>query len=417
MLDSEILKNIDWWRPFASTYFRSAGAYLVLKLVVFSLAGLVGQYLLTHFLRREDYGLLVWAGTIIALLSPFGLSGISTSIVGAVTKGFDGNFRRGTWLEILGGTLGGLVLLGFSGYYRYWTHEETKSLVFLVAGVLGPGLWLDTHICYWNGKKNFKAIFWWSVPVRLLQLAAIALVFNFSSNPVLVFGVQSAIQVLANIAAPISIMRYSNANRNVSEDFQIYGNFTNWLYLAGSVSAYLDKLIIGIFFGLESLAIFSVGELVYTYFYKTPASMLSQIFMPRLAEMDLREAARWVRKRQPYLVLMIIVLMMVLAIVVPVIYPLLFSAKYKDSIYYCNLFLICIVLGAPTFLSGAILKSHAMKKETLRSWLFLAVTPLALLPIFGFYFGLAGLVMAKGGTNLVISTYYFFLIRKLSVAA
>jgi O-antigen/teichoic acid export membrane protein len=139
--------------------------------------------------------------------------------------------------------------------------------------------------------------------------------------------------------------------------------------------------------------------------------------MPRLAEMELREAARWVRKRQRYLVLMIVVLMAALAILVPVIYPLLFSVKYKDSIYYCHLFLICIVLGSPAFLSGAILKSHAMKKETLRSWFFLTVTPLVLLPIFGFYFGLTGLVMARGGTNLVISTYYFFLMRRLAVAA
>ena len=416
MLNSEILKNIDWRRPFASAYFRSAGTYLVLKLVFFSLAGLVGQYLLTHYLRKEDYGLLVWAGTIIALLSPFGLPGISTSITGAVARGYDGNFRRGTWLEIMGSTLGGLVLLGIAGYYRYWTHEETKFLVFLVAGVLGPGLWLDTHICYWNGKGNFKAIFWWSVPVRLLQLAAIALVFSFSTDPVLVFGVQTVIQVFANIAAPYGIMRYSNVNRNVSEDFQIYGNFTNWLYLGGSVSAYLDKLIIGLFFGLESLAVFSVGELVYTYFYKTPASMLSQIFMPRLAEMELREAARWVRKRQPYLVLMIIVLMAALAIVVPIIYPLMFSSKYKDSIYYCQLFLICIVLGSPTFLSGTILKSHAMKNETFKSWLLLTIFPLILLPSFSYFWGLKGLVFARGVTNIAISSYYIFLIKKLSMS-
>jgi O-antigen/teichoic acid export membrane protein len=60
---------------------------------------------LTHYLAREDYGLLVWVGTIIALLAPFGLPGISTSITGAVAKGYDGNFTRGTWLEMAGGGL------------------------------------------------------------------------------------------------------------------------------------------------------------------------------------------------------------------------------------------------------------------------------------------------------------------------
>lgn len=416
MGNSKIISySFNWRRPFASAYFRSAGTYLVLKLIIISLAGLAGQYLSTHFLAQEDYGLLIWVGTIIALLSPFGLPGISTSITGAVARGYDGNFRRGTWLEMAGGTVGGLVLLGFAGYHWFWTHEETKAFMFIVAGVLGPGLWLDTQQCYWNGKKNFKALFWWAVPVRLLQLIATATVLlYFSSSPLWVFSVQMVIQVTANIGAAIGIMKIGGANKETSKEYQSYGWFSTRLYWIGMVSAYLDKMIIGTFFGLESLAVFSVGELLYTYFYKTPATFLSQIFLPRLAEMEIKQAARWIRKRQLYLTAGMVLIVIVIGTATPIVYPLMFSAKYRDSVFYAYLFLGCIVTGAPSFLCGTIHKSHALKKYTKGGWVILTFTPLILLPFFSFLWGLTGIVVARACTNLFISIYYLFMIKTLA---
>lgn len=413
--DTSITYEFNWHSLFESTYFLSASSYLGVKLAVFSLAGLASQYLLTHHLERTDYGLLVWAGTIIALLSPFGFPGISTSITGAVAKGYDGNFRRGTWLEMAGGTAGGFVLLGFASYYWFWAHEETKALIFVIAGVLGPGLWLDTHQCYWNGKKNFKALFWWAAPVRLAQLLATATVFCFSTSPVLVFGVVTLIQVVSNIGAAVGIMKRGGINRNTSTEYQSYGWFSTKLYWIGIMSAYLDKVIIGVFFGLQSLAVFAVGELLYNYFYKIPASFLSQIFLPRLAEMEIRQAAIWVRNRQLYLIVGIVLIAIVIGLAIPIVYPLLFSVKYKDSIFYAYLFLGCILLGSPTFLSGTIIKSHALKRETMISWSILNFTPLILLPLYSWLWGLTGIIAARGCTNLIISIYYTSLIRKLSL--
>jgi O-antigen/teichoic acid export membrane protein len=406
----------NWRRPFASAYFRSASSYLGLKLAIFTLAGLAIQYLLTHNLAREDYGLLVWVGTIIAFLSPFGLPGISTSITGAVAKGYDGNFRRGTWLEMIAGTLGGLVLLGFACYYWFWTHEEIKALLFVVAGVLGPGLWLNTQQCYWNGKKNFKALFWWAVPVRLLQLLATAVVLYLSSNVVWVFSVQTIIQVVANIVAAVGIMKFGRINKRSSREYQSYGWFYSGLTCIGTIAAHLDKMIIGLFFGLESLAVFAVGQLIYTYFFSTPAIFLSQIFLPRLAEMEIDEAAKWIKKRQFYLIVGMVLIVLLLSIAIPVVYPFLFSQKYNESIYYAYLFLVCIVLGSPTFLVGSIIKAHAMKRETLTASSILTVAPLILLPVFSWIWGLTGIVAARGCTNLIISAYYLNLVRRLSLS-
>ncbi len=406
--------SIDWSRPFASAYFRSAGSYLSVKFVIFTLAGLISQFMLIHYLAKEDYGLLVWVGTIIALLSCFGLPGISTSITVAVAKGFDANFRRGTWLEIAGGTVGGLILLGFAGYYWFWSHEETKALLFVLAGVLGPGLWLDTHQCYWTGKKKFKALFLWAVPVRLLQLIATATVLLcFNSSPLWIFGVQTVILVIANIGAAIGIIMFGGINTERSKGCQGFGWFSTKLYLIGTFVSHLDKLIIGLFFGLDSLAVFAVGELLYTYLYKLPFSFLSQIFLPRIAEMEIKQAARWIRRRQFYLVAGIVLVVIAVGIAIPIVFPLMFSVKYKDSIFYAYLFLLCIVLGSPTLLCGSLLKAHAMKKETMVGWSILCFTPMVFIPLFGWFFGIKGIVLTRGLTNGAISGYYFWLTNRL----
>lgn len=406
---------LNWRRPFASAYFRSASSYLGAKLAIFTLAGLAGQYLLAHYLQKEDYGLLIWVGTIIALLSPFGLPGISTSITGAVARGYDGNFRRGTWLEMAGGTAGGLVLLGFAGYHWFWAHEGTKALIFIVAGVLGPGLWLDTHLCYWNGKKNFKALFWWAVPIRLLQLfATTAILLYFSSNPLWVFSVQTVIQVTANIGTAIGIMKLGGINKETSKEYQSYGWFSNYLYLFGTITSQLDRLIIGVFFGLEKLAIFAIGELIYNYFFKTPKSFLDQIFVPRLAEMRLGDASKWVKKRQPYLIIGMLALLLLIALSLPTAYRILFSEKYTESIFYAYLFLLNIFVSTPGFLVGAIFRSHGLKKESVIGQMIISLTPILLIPMFANFWGLKGVVFARIAQNIILSGYFRFFLMNSS---
>jgi len=412
--NDSLIYGFNWRKPLASAYFRSASGYLGLKLAIFSIAGLASQYLLTHYLSREDYGLLVWVGTIIALLGSFGLPGISSSITGAVAKGYDGNFRRGTWLEMAGGTAGGLVLLGFAGYYWFWTHETIKALIFVIAGIFGPGLWLDTHQCYWNGKKNFKAIFLWSVPVRLLQLLATAVVLYYSSNPAWVFGIQTVIQVVANIGAAVGIMKIGGINREISNEYQSYGWFANWLYVLGSITAQIDKLIIGVLFGLEKLAIFVVGELIHNYFFKTPKSLLDQIFLPRLAEMSLKEASFWIKKRQPFLIAGIFGIVLLIGIILPTVYRGLFSTKYNESILYAYLFLLNVIVSSPVLLVGAMIKAHGLKRESAIAQTIISLTPLVLIFPFAYLWGLKGIVFARMGQNITLSVYYQHILKLYS---
>lgn len=395
-------------------YLQSAGGYIGMKTVIFSLTGLVSQFILTRAMSREDYGLLIWAGAIIGMLGPFGLPGISTSIVGAVAKGYEGNFRKGTILELATGSLGGVLLLGITAWYAYFSAEPPKAGIFLVAAILSPGLWLDTHLCLWNGRKNFKAMFWWPVSVRIAQFAGTAVTLCFTRNPVIVFAVQNILFATANVATALWLMRPDAANRNVLSSFSEFGWFSTKLYWIGGIAAYWDKLVTGHLFGLEALALVAVGELIYSYFYKTPSAFLSQVFHPKLAKMETRDAAAWIRGKQPALIGGTLAVCLAIGLVAPFAYPLLFSQKYGDSVVYVNLYLICVVLGSPGFLSGTLLKAHALKHETRNGWLITVIGTFALVPLLGATLGIKGVIYAKAAVNAAVSGYYLILLRRLA---
>lgn len=408
----QLSTRINWRKPFASDYFRSAVGYLTIKLAIITLCGLVSQYFLTHYLIKEDYGVLIWIGTIMVLLNPFGLPGISTSIIGSVAKGFDGNFRRGTWLEMVGGTIGGVVLIGFGTYYWFWTHDDTKALIFVVAGVLGPGLWLDTHQCFWIGKKNFKALFWWAVPVRIFQLFTTVAVLIISPNPVLVFSMQTVIQVASNIGAAVGIMIFGKLNNEFSIKFQSYGWFSSFLYIFGTIGSQVDKVVIGTFFGLEKLAIFAVAELINYYLFKIPKNLFHQIFVPHFAEKSLKDGSRWIYKQLPFLFISTIILLFMVGISLPTVYKILFSSKYVDSIYYAHLFLINVLVSSPVLFVEALIKSHGLKKESAIAQIIISLIPLVLIFPFAFLWGLKGIVFVRIAQNITLSSYYYYFIRR-----
>lgn len=400
-----VLEN--WKKLFNSEYLKSATGYLVLKMGVSGVCGLTTQYLLTRHLAVSDFGLLVWANVIISMLSPFGLPGVSTSIRGAVAKGFDGNLRRGALQEVIGGAVGGLILIVFSIYYIFWGHDVQKALMLLVAGLLASGLWLDVHQCYWNGRRDFRALFIWTAIVNVVQVGFLALLLIITQEPVVIFCLQVIILVLGNFIPTFFIIKFGNINREISIEYEKFGWFSSKLYWIGAITSQLDKLIIGAFWGVEQLAVFTVGEFIYIYFYRTPAAFLSQVFHPQLAAMEsTRQAALWIRKWEPYLLFITLIFLAVTAILIKPIYNFMFSEKYSSSIYYSYLFLLCILLGAPTILSGTLLKAKAMSQETMNSWAVLSFAPLVLVPLLGWLYGLSGIILSRGITNGLVSVYY-----------
>ena len=400
-------------RLFGSSYYRSAAGYLILKVAVLGIAGLISQSLLAHALEKEDFGAVIWGWTMISIMAPFGLPGISVSITGAAAKGFDGNFLRGSILELKGGLYGGLVLLSMALAYLF-RHQDVLFWIFIIAAVTGPGVWLDTPLSLWNGREDFRAIFRFSVGLRMIQFAALIIVLLLAPHPALVFASQAAVAGAGNITAFFYLRRSGGLNNEYSKEFESYGWRYTWLITAGTLASYMDKLIVGGFFGFKDLAVFAIGELIYSYVFKVPSGMLAQIFIPRLARMNLGEAVRWVRRRYWYLAGAFVVAAGIAALLLPVVYPLLFTVRYAESIYYGYIFLAGVAASAPTVLIGSLMKGHALKKETTALSIFITTISLVTVTIGGLVGGVPGVAWGRVTGYAVISAGYITMLLVLS---
>lgn len=400
-------------RGWLSSSYRDAVLYLVLRTAVLGIAGLVSQSLMARALRVEDFGSVVWGWTIISILAPFGLPGISVSITGATAKGFDRNFKRGSLLELVGGLCGSAVLFGLAVVY-FSRHQNILFWIFIVAGITSAGIWLDTPLALWNGRKNFRAIFLFSAGLRVVQLAALIVVLRYSPHPALIFASQAAVAAVGNIGAFLYLLERGGMNDKYSKEYESYGWRYTWLVMAGTLSSYIDKLIVGGLFGLKTLAIFTIGELIYSYVFKVPSNFITQIFIPRLAQMELAEAVRWVRGRYWYLAGFFILLSGIAALLLPSVYSLLFTARYVEGVYYGYIFIAGIAASAPTVLLGALLKSHALKKETTILTLFISFVPLVTITFGGLIAAVPGIAWGRVAGYAVISGGYIVLLTVLT---
>jgi|GEM_PF-3298080 len=395
-----------------SKYFFSSAGYLGGKFVFFSLFALGSQYLLAHNLSIESYGVIVWANTILSTLGFLSLPGLSQSLVSAVSKGFLGNYALAFKEKLVFSSLGALVISGVAGYYFY-KGQQQLSLVMFFSSLFSFGLWMDLQEAFWNGKKEFKKIFLFSSGIKLLQLILLFVTFKFTSSVVVVFATQMFLGAFSNLAMSWHIARSYGANKPYSKEYHDYGKYLSWLGVLALTAGQVDKWVVKGIAGLNSLAVYAVGQLIYTYFMKVPAGIMASIFQPRLAGMSVRDAAKWLLVRQPIILFSLTCLVAVVALVLPFVYPVLFSEKYKGSIYYAYWFLACVAVSGPQMLIGTLLKAHTLKKEMFISQVLLSVAPFLAIP-FGFLWGLDGVIWSRFVGMLALSVWYLFMVRHLA---
>ncbi len=396
----------------SSPYYSAAG-YLILKTIVLGAAALVSQSLMAHALEKEDFGMVVWGWTMISILAPFGLPGISVSITGAAAKGWDQNFVRGSILELKGSLGASLVLLTLAAAYLC-RHQPTLFWIFLIAAVTIPGVLLDTPLAFWNGRENFRAMFRFSVGLRLVQLGMLVAVVRLAPHPALIFASQAGVAALGNLGAFFVVQRAGGLSQGYSKEFESYGWRYTWLTVAGTLSSYLDKLIVGGFFGFQNLAIFALGELLYSYVFKVPSGLVTQIFIPRLARMGLPEAVSWVKRRYWHFAASFALAAGLAALALPVVFPLLFTSRYDDSILFGYIFLAGVVASAPTVLLGALLKGHSLQEETTKLSLFITAVNLVTVTLGGLLGGVPGVAWGRVTGYAVISAGYIAMLMLLN---
>ncbi len=394
-----------------NSYLVSNGSYLGLFQILTILIGLTSQYLFTNFWYKHQYGKYLFVMNILGLLAFFALPGISTSIISAVARKNDGNFLKGTKWKFLSAIGGSIALLGFSLFY-FCKNEITFSKMFLFAACLFPLYWMDSYLAYWNGKQKFNILFWFKFSRRILLFLAVAILITRNCSILQLFIVIVGLTCLFNLVGVLSILVRKDLNRNFEKKSFQYGKHLTLMQLFGLITAHLDKLIIGIFFGYSALAIFVVGQIIYTYL-KQGWGIIQSLYIPKLAEKDRITAVEIMKRHLKYVCIGYGAVALVLFAALPSVFSTLFP-RYMESVRYAYFFIIAYLLVVPELMYQAYFRAQNMIRETYLIGLSRCIIFIPLLFILCYLFGIFGIIAATGAANLFQSFFGMALIRKVA---
>jgi O-antigen/teichoic acid export membrane protein len=398
-----------------SGYLRSSVALFGLNVVVMATLGLCSQAMLTRNLTLEQYGRLAWVHTVVATFSFLSLPALSQSLVSAVSRGYDGNYRIVFRDRLISSLVGSACIFLAALYYQ--THESPQlSKCLMVAAVLSVGVWMNLQDAFWNGKHSFRKMVVYSIAVKTTEVLVLATVLRASRSLVVVLLVQLGVSSLANLTASIILLRKYRHADSTSPEFISYGRYMSLLGIASLAASQTDKWATKLVGGYGDLAMYSIGQLLYTYFLKTPAGIMANVFQPRLAVMTREDAARWLLSRQPLVFFIVLVPVVLAAACLPVVYPLVFSDKYAGGLYYAYGFLACVVVSSPQILVGTFLKAHILRRQSLITQVLTSATPFLAIP-FGLLYGPRGVVWSKFVGLSLLSCWYLFMLYGLTSPA
>ena len=159
---------------------------MVLAQAVVVIISYVFNWLLTHYLSQEDYGLFRYVLSISSLLMIISIPGCTPAIFKSIIDQVDRFVRNLYRMTIKYSLLGSVVLLFIAVFYILVRNEPLTGLLLFVAAIAFPGLVLDRWTMVYQAKGLFFHSRLWETCGKVLQLLIVGAAVWLSGNVVVV---------------------------------------------------------------------------------------------------------------------------------------------------------------------------------------------------------------------------------------
>jgi O-antigen/teichoic acid export membrane protein len=388
-------------------YLTKGGFWLTLAHGVAMFAGFFMSIAFANLFPKESFGNYKFILSVVAILGAFSLTGLSTSVIQSVARGFDSSLRRGFRLNLkwsVGIFLGGLFL----GAYYYLNDNLILSFSFLLAGILTPiTTGANLYSSYLLGKKDFRRNSLFSTIRNIVPAAAIIFALFLTENLPIIIGVYFLAGTLVSLFIyRMTLRAYPTADKAEDPELLSYSGHLSAMDVIGRVASFLDKILIFHYLGAVPLAIyaFAIAPIEQLQGGK---KILSTLIQPKINERSFEELQKSAPRKAILLTIYALLLAGVYVLLAPYFYKL-FYPEYLDSVFYSQIYSLTLLAVSGTVFNEALI-AHKKKKEL---YIYRTIIPVVqvilffiLLPIYG----LMGLII----THIVVrclSTvigYYF----------
>ncbi len=405
----KIYKTLRWVEHYTKTdnvYLAKSGFWVSFGHVVAICSGLFVSLAFANLFPKESFGTYKFIVSITGLLGIFSLTGLGTSIVQSVARGFGGALRQGFRLNLkwsIGIFLGGLI---FSTYY-YINGNELLSFSFLLAGILTPFTnSAALYGAYLLGKKDFRRNSFYNSVRNLVPAIALIITLLLTQNLAVIITVYFLFAALVPLLLYYRAARIHRTNGERDPGLIPFSKHLSLMEIIGTIASQLDKILIFHYLGAAPLAIYAFA-IAPVEQLQGGKKIFSTMIQPKMNERSFEELQRSSPRKSLLLIIYALCLALLWVIMAPYFYKFLFP-QYLDSVVYSQIYSFTLLAVSGTMFNE-ILVAHKKTKEL---YLHRTVAPilqillfLALLP----RFGLMGLVVTHVLMRSLngLALYYF----------
>lgn len=405
----DIQKPIEWVSNktgFDIRYYIKNGFWVGVRQLVGFVTSLVFSVAFARLASSEVFGNYQFIASIVAAFAILSIPGLNSSIIQSTARGFDGSYKKSVRISFLW-SLVGIPALLILGIFYYYYRDHSVGLALLISAVFFPFLYApNTWDAFFQGKALFRlSTIYASIQSTINTIAMVAVLLVWRNNLIAVSVLYFLSLSVFNLLWYRRSLRYV-ANRREDSSTIPYGWFLTKIGILETITAQLDRIIVGVFLGPTELAVYSIGIFTARKFYELVKSFLT-VASPKISRSN-------TASRHKYLKIfgVTVVLTIGLYFLFPVVIPLLFSGKYQASVRLSQL----AILSLPFFVLNALYATHIYFYLKNRTVILInsIITPLlytGLMIMFIVLWRLPGLAFFAGFHNFIRLVIYLILTR------
>lgn len=404
----DLLKRAEKFTKSDNLYIFKGGFFLTLSSVSTGALSFIMAVVLGWLLPKEVYGNYKYLFSILGVIALFTLSGMDAAVTQAVARGQDGSFRVGLRRKIIFSFLGSLTAIGIAVYY-FAKGQPLIGYGSLLMGAFLP-LWgpFGLYPSYFIGKGKFHNITRANVGIQTMVALTVIITAYFSKNFLVLATANIFVQTLGSGYIIWRIL--SNIPRDATKDPNThkYGFHLSIIDMLGTLSNYLDNILVFTFLGPAALA-------VYNFAMAPPEQMKGLVknsyalAFPKFANKSIEDIRKNIVRRMVLFTVGVGAMVLLYILVAPLFFSL-FLPRYTDSIFYSQIYALS-VLVAPGYVIGAALKSTSQTKALYVTSVIGVVAEIVFIVVLIPPFGIIGAVLSQ-----VISRVFNFIITLIAFA-
>lgn len=400
-----------WSETYTQTdmlYAAHGGFWLMVAKGVGMLTSLVVAIALANMVPPEVFGTYRFVLSGAGIIGAFALTGMSTAIVQAVARGYEGALRAGVRDYLSWGVV--MVLLSSLLSLYYFLNDNSQlGIAFLIVAVCNPLLnGFSLFSQFISGKKDFRTQSMYDSAADIVPALALIGVVFFTDSALAIIAVSFVSGIAINMALHFRTLQRYAPNDATDPATLPFVKHLSFMGILGKIGENIDKVLVFHYLGAAPLALYA--------FAQTPVSQLKliadvpvRIALPKLSERNYEELRATLPRKTFILVAIMLTIAVAYAAAAPYIFDLLFPL-YVDAVIYTQVLALSLALTPSAMFSSA-LTAHMKNKELYISQAILPLLKIGLfvvlLPIYGIWGAIAATLIAQVVTFILFG-YLFW---------